>query len=253
MVTILITNDDGINAPGIKALADAMSKIGDIYVVAPDRQRSAVGMSITLEHPLRVERLGDKNFSVNGMPVDCVNLAVHELMGKPPDLIVSGINDGRNIGYDIYCSGTVGAAMSGTMFGIPSIAVSIAIDEKKESKVWYETAAQMAVKISRIVIEKGLQKGKLLNINVPNLPMSEIKGIEITRHCSATYDIEIHNRKDPKGREYFWVGGFFQVVGDHSKTDMEALSHNKVSVTPLHLDLNDYGMMQEMSDWFSDI
>ena len=253
MVTILITNDDGINAPGIKALADAMSKIGDIYVVAPDRQRSAVGMSITLEHPLRVERLGDKNFSVNGMPVDCVNLAVHELMARPPDLIVSGINDGRNIGYDIYCSGTVGAAMSGTMFGIPSIAVSIAIDEKKESKVWYETAAQMAVKISRIVIEKGLQKGKLLNINVPNLPMSEIKGIEITRHCSATYDIEIHNRKDPKGREYFWVGGFFQVVGDHSKTDMEALSHNKVSVTPLHLDLNDYGMMQEMSDWFSDI
>ena len=247
---ILVTNDDGINSEGIRVLADAMSEIGEVFIVAPDRQRSAVGLSITLDQPLRVERLSDRKFSVNGTPSDCVQLAIHSLMKTPPDLIVSGINDGHNLGYDIFCSGTVGAAMVGTMFGIPSIAVSIAISDENHSKVWYDTAAKMVIKASKAVIENTIPHGTLLNVNVPNLPISEIEGIEITRHCNATYDIEIHNRKDPRGKEYFWVGGVFQICGDHTNTDLEALSNNKVSITPLHLDLTDYEMMKKMSNWF---
>jgi len=249
-VIILVTNDDGINSEGIRVLADAMSEIGEVFVVAPDRQRSAVGLSITLEQPLRVERLNDRKFSVNGMPTDCVELAIHKLMETPPDLVVSGINDGQNIGYDIYHSGTVGAAITGTMFGIPSIAISIALSNEYQNNIRYDTAANMAVKVSKAVIENTMPLGKLLNVNVPNLPISEIEGIEITRHCNATYDIEIHHRKDPRGKEYFWVGGVFQSCGDNSKTDLEALKNNKVSITPLQLDLTDYEMMKKMSNWF---
>jgi 5'-nucleotidase len=252
-VTILVTNDDGINAEGLQVLADAMNEIGDVFIVAPDRQRSAVGLSITLEHPLRVEQKGYRRVSVNGMPTDCVELAIHKLLKTPPDLIVSGINDGENLGYDIYHSGTVGAAIAGTMFGFPSIAVSITMNEENGSKIWYDTAAQIAVKISKTIIKNGLPKGTLLNVNVPNLPISEIKGVAITRHCNSTYDIEIHDRKDPRGKEYYWVGGVFQKCGDNSNTDQEALSQKKVSVTPLHLDLTDYEMMQKMSDWSFDI
>jgi len=249
-VIILVTNDDGINSEGIRVLADAMSEIGEVFIVAPDRQRSAVGLSITLDQPLRVERLSDRKFSVNGTPSDCVQLAIHSLMETPPDLIISGINDGHNLGYDIFCSGTVGGAMVGTMFGIPSIAVSIALSDEYQSEILYDTAANVAVKVSKAVIENTIPHGTLLNVNVPNLPILEIKGIEITRHCNATYDIEIHNRKDPRGKEYFWVGGVFQICGDHTNTDLEALSNNKVSITPLHLDLTDYEMMKKMSDWF---
>lgn len=245
---ILITNDDGINSEGLKVLANAMSGIGEIIVVAPDRQRSAVGLSVTLDQPLRVERLGDRKYSVNGMPVDCIELALHRLMQIPPDLIISGINHGQNLGYDIYHSGTVGAAIVGTMFGIPSIAVSIA---NVSHKTHYETAGKVAIKVVKTVIEKSLPKGTLLNVNVPNLPFSKIKGIEVTKHCNATYDIEIHDRKDPRGKDYYWVGGAFQLCGDHSRTDLEALGNGKVSVTPLRLDLTDYNMMQDMADWFA--
>ena len=250
---ILVTNDDGINAEGIKVLANAMSEIGEVFVIAPDRQRSAVGMSITIEHPLRVEKLDERRLSVNGMPTDCVHLAIHKLMQVPPDIIVSGINDGQNIGYDIYHSGTVAAAITGTMFGIPSIAVSLAINDNKEGKIYYDTAAQVAKKVTMSIFNKPLPMGRLLNVNVPNLPISKINGIEITRHCSATYDIEIHDRKDPRGKDYYWLGGVFQDYGDNSKTDLDALNQKKVSITPLSLDLTDYEMIQELSDWFTDI
>lgn len=250
---ILVTNDDGINAIGLQVLADAMKEIGEVFIVAPDRQRSAVGLSITLEHPLRVEQIGERKLSVNGMPTDCVELAIHKLMDVPPNLIVSGINDGQNLGYDIYHSGTVGAAIAGTMFGVPAIAVSIAINNKIDGKIWYETAAQVAVKISKIVAQNGLPKGTLLNVNVPNLPVSKLNGIDVARHCNATYDIEIHDRKDPRGKEYYWLGGVFQKCADNKKTDLEALNQNKVSVTPLRLDLTDYNMIEKMSDWFSNI
>ena len=252
---ILVTNDDGINSDGLKVLGETLSELGEVYIVAPDRQRSAVGLSITLEHPLRVENVGERTFSVDGMPADCVTLAIHRLMESPPDLIVSGVNDGQNVGYDIYYSGTVGAALVGTMSGIPSMAVSIANDRftgEQQGTIWYDTAAQIALKLAGTIVKRKLPGEALLNVNVPNVPLSDIAGIEVTRHCTATYNIEIHNRLDPRGRQYYWVGGEFDGEGDHSETDLSALQRHKVSVTPLRLDLTDYTIMRELSNWMLD-
>jgi 5'-nucleotidase len=253
-VNILVTNDDGINSEGLKVLANALKELGEVFTVAPDRQRSAVGLSITIDRPLRIKKVGDRAFSVDGMPADCVTLAIHKLMDSSPDLIVSGINDGQNIGYDVYHSGTVGAALVGTMFSIPSLAVSIANKRfsPEQDVVWYDTAAQVALKLTRIVHQHKLPDGISLNVNVPNVPPSEIEGIEITRHCSATYEIEVHNRLDPRGESYYWLGGEFPGDSDHSETDLEALRRNKISVTPLRLDMTDYTMMQELANWILD-
>ncbi len=252
-MNILVTNDDGINSKGLRILAETLKKLGVVFIVAPDRQRSGVGLSITLDRPLRCERIDKRVFAVNGMPTDCVELAVHKLMETPPDIIISGINDGQNIGYDIYHSGTVGAAITGTMFGIPSMAVSISVNSSRDGEVWYDSAAQITSVLASIIIDRKLPNGTLLNVNVPNIPLSEINGIEITRHCSATYDIEIHHRVDPRGKEYYWVGGVFQRCNDRSNTDLEALNKGRVSVTPLQLDLTDYTMMRELSSWVKDI
>jgi len=255
LVTILITNDDGINSEGLKVLSHAIGELGEVFVVAPDRQRSAVGLSVTLERPLRVESIGERKFSVDGMPVDCVMLAIHRLMESTPDLIISGINEGQNIGYDIYHSGTVGAALAGTMFGIPSMAVSIADNRfsgTDKDIIRYDTAASIALKLAKNIFQRKLPTGTLLNINVPNLPLSEIEGIEVTRHCNSTYDIEILHRLDPRGKKYYWLGGEFQGNSDRSETDLDALQHNRASVTPLRLDITDYTMMQELSNWMLD-
>jgi len=255
LVIILVTNDDGINSEGLEVLSRAIGELGEVFVVAPDRQRSAVGLSITLQRPLRAECVDERKFSVDGMPADCVTLAIHGLMKSPPDLIISGINNGQNLGYDIYHSGTVGAALVGTMFGIPSMAVSIASnnpDGGGQNVLWYSSAAQVALKLARLISEHEPSDKTLLNVNVPNLPLSEIAGIEVTRHCNATYNIEIQNRLDPRGKEYYWVGGEFQGGSDYSKTDLEAIHRHKVSVTPLHLDLTNYEMIQELSDWILD-
>ena len=162
---ILVTNDDGINSEGLKVLGDVLGGLGEVYIVAPDRQRSAVGLSITLERPLRVENIDEKTFSVDGMPADCVTLAIHRLIESTPDLIISGINDGQNLGYDIYHSGTVGAALVGTMFGIPSMAVSIANSSfgTHGGVNFYSTAAQMALKLAKIVSERKLPDGTLFD------------------------------------------------------------------------------------------
>jgi len=254
-VIILVTNDDGIGSEGLKTLSEKLSELGEVFVVAPDRQRSAVGLSITLEKPLRIENVAERVFSVDGMPADCVTLAIHKLMESPPALIVSGINDGQNIGYDIYHSGTVGAALIGTMFGIPSMAVSIANSKftgKPLDATLYDTAAEITLKLARIVSENKLPDETFLNINVPNVPLSDIEGIEITRHCRSTYNIEIQHRLDPRGKRYYWLGGEFNGGNVHPETDLSALRRGKVSVTPLRLDLTDYTMMQELSSWMAD-
>lgn len=252
---ILITNDDGINSDGLKALSETLRELGDIFVVAPDRQRSAVGLSITLERPLRVENVGENMFSVDGMPVDCVTLAIHKLMESPPDLIVSGINDGQNIGYDIYHSGTAGAAFVGTMSGIQSMAISIANDRftgESAGMLHYDTAAQIALRLAKILSDHKLPEETLLNVNVPNVLLSDVQGIEVTRHCGSTYNVEIQHRIDPRGKQYYWVGGEIDGKSGHPETDLDALQRHKVSVTPLRLDITDYTMMGELSSWISD-
>jgi 5'-nucleotidase len=255
LVNILVTNDDGINSEGLRVLAEALKELGEVFVIAPDRQRSAVGLSLTIERPLRVESIDERTFSVDGMPADCVTLAIHRLMESPPDLIISGINDGQNVGYDIYHSGTVGAAFVGTMFHIPSMAVSITNDSfggDYKNEVFYDTAIQMTLKLAKIILQNKLPDGTVLNVNVPNVPLPEIQGLEVTRHCNTTYDIEVLHRLDPRGKRYYWLGGEFRSGSDHSETDLDALRHGKVSVTPLRLDSTDYTMIQELSDWMSD-
>lgn len=248
MVKILVTNDDGIDAEGLWVLTKALDDLGEVYIAAPDRQRSAVGLCITLEHPLRVKQIGERAFSIDGMPADCVTLAIHQLMDSPPDLIISGINQGQNLGYDIYHSGTVGAAIVGTMFGIQSMAISLS-DKKfgdNQDKLWYNTASEVALKMAKVILSNGLPQGTLLNVNVPNLPKSELKGIEVTKHCNATYSIEVHNRVDPRGKEYYWVGGKFHGEVNSSNTDLDALKRHIVSVTPIRIDLTNYELIDKL-------
>lgn len=245
---ILVTNDDGINSDGLITLSEALEDLGEVYVAAPDRQRSAVGLCITLERPLRVNEIKERFFSIDGMPADCVTLAIHDLIVPPPEFIVSGINEGQNLGYDIYHSGTVGAAIVGTMFGIQSMAISLA-DRSfggDQNKIWYSTAASIALDLVKTFSQNKLPAGNLLNVNVPNLPKSEIKGVEVTRHCNATYSIEVHNRVDPRGKKYYWVGGKFPSNDDVSKTDLDALRHNMVSVTPICIDLTNYEIIEKL-------
>lgn len=252
---ILVTNDDGIDAEGLWALTRVLDDLGEVYIAAPDRQRSAVGLCITLEHPLRVKQIDERAFSIDGMPADCVTLAIHQLMDSPPDLIISGINQGQNLGYDIYHSGTVGAAIVGTMFGIQSMAISLA-DKKfgdNQEKLWYNTASGVALKLAKLVLKNKLPKGTLLNVNVPNVSESDLKGIAVTKHCNATYSIEVHNRVDPRGKKYYWVGGEFQGEDSSSNTDLDALKRKMVSVTPLCIDLTNYELIDKLAtvlkDW----
>ena len=240
-----MTNDDGIHSEGLIALAEAMSELGSVYVVAPDRERSAAGHSLTLHHPLRLEEISLNRYSLDGTPTDCVNLAVNGLLGFRPDIVVSGINKGANLGDDITYSGTVAAAMEGTLLGIPSIAVSL--DSK--SDFVFDAAAESAARIVKIVMSKGMPADTLININVPNLPDKELKGWKITRQGKRIYGDAIIENIDPRGRKYFWIGGDvlgFEHVDD---SDFQAISEGFVSITPLHLDLTNYRAMGELKDW----
>ena len=244
-LNILVTNDDGIHSEGLISLAEAMSKLGSVYVVAPDRERSAAGHSLTLHHPLRLEEISKNRYSLDGTPTDCVNLAVNGLLDVRPDIVVSGINKGANLGDDITYSGTVAAAMEGTLLGIPSIAVSL--DSK--SDFVFDVAADSAAKIVKLVMLKGMPADTLININVPNLPDKELKGWKVTRQGKRIYGDAIIENIDPRGRKYFWIGG--DVLGfEHVEdSDFQAVSNGFVSITPLHLDLTNHKTMDELKGW----
>ncbi|MBM3238166.1 5'/3'-nucleotidase SurE [Candidatus Poribacteria bacterium] len=242
---ILITNDDGIESEGLKALVRVMETLDTVYVVAPDRERSATGMSVTLRHPLRVKKIKERTYSVDGTPVDCVNLALGVLMPEWPTILISGINEGSNLGTDIYYSGTVAAAIRGAFLKIPAIAISI-IDIKPYH---YETAANIALRIVTAVLQNGIPAGTLLNVNVPDLPLSELQGIEITRQDRTAYAPTLEKRIDPKGFEYYWLRGYRENPKNPDGTDLYEAHQKKVSITPLQLDLTDYKMMKELSNW----
>ncbi len=251
MHTILITNDDGIYSPGIKALEDVFSPIGDVYTVAPETEQSAVAHALTLHRPLRAEHLGSNRFFVNGTPTDCVIVAVNKLLPKKPDIIISGINNGANLGDDITYSGTVAAAIEGTLLGIPSVAISLVTDYKNGNgfhsySVKLEEAARFAKETVEKVLEKGLPRDTLLNINVPI--SDKVEGVKITKQGKRVYDNAIQELKDPRGRECYWIGGGTPQWEPGGNTDLEAVHSGYISITPVHLDLTNYDALTFLTE-----
>jgi 5'-nucleotidase len=240
---ILVTNDDGINTPGIHALAKVMGDIGDVYIVAPDRERSAVGHMLTMHRPLKADELRERVFSVNGTPTDCVAIAVSKILPRKPDLIASGINRGANLGDDVTYSGTVSAAMEGTLLGIPSFAISLAGDKPFH----YDVAEPYALEIARYIIEKKLPDDTLLNVNVPNKAREALKGMRITRQGRRSYENSIHEIYSPLGEKHFWIGGGKPLWEQGGvDMDMHAVMEGYVSVTPVHLDMTNYSALEAL-------
>ncbi|MFN5007054.1 MAG: 5'/3'-nucleotidase SurE [Ignavibacteria bacterium] len=238
-MNILVTNDDGIDSPGILALAQAMKEIGNVTVIAPDRQQSAVGHALTVSAPLRAvpfQRNGDMfGFAVNGTPADCVKLGVSTLLAIKPDLVVSGINHGANTAVNVMYSGTVSAATEAMMIGIPALAVSLtSFSLDAEMSV----AADYAKRVAGSMLEWGLQKDTILNMNVPAISREEVKGMRITRLSNSYWDDSYDSRKDPMGREYHWIVGTYRVPEEADiETDDGAVRNGWVSLTPVHYDL----------------
>ena len=239
---ILVTNDDGIHAAGLTALAGALEELGEVWIVAPDREQSTVGHALTLHRPLRVERLGERKLSVNGTPSDCVNLGVLGILPEPPVLVVSGINHGSNLGDDVTYSGTVSAAMEGTLLGVPSMAISQA-DPDVDG---FGNAVPVARLVAARVLVEGLPAKTLLNVNVPR---GEILGIRMTRLGHRVYREKVVREVDPRGRPYYWIGAGPPEWQEDDASDIAAVHGGLASVTPLHLDLTHYGALGRMADW----
>jgi len=246
---ILITNDDGIYAEGIYALACALKALGNVTVVAPDTQRSAVGHAITLADPLRVEeaRRNGKFFgyAASGTPADCVKLGIKAIMRKRPDLVVSGINLGGNQGYNLLYSGTVSGATEGALLGIPSLAVSLDTFVKPD----FRAAASFSVKLAGLMKKHPLPHGTLLNVNLPNIPAARIKGVRITSQSKTSFNDWFDKRTDPHGGAYYWMTGDFTPEDGDKDSDLNALRENYISVTPIHFDLTNHRYIPELKSW----
>jgi len=237
---VLVTNDDGVTSPGVLALLGAVSRIAHAVLVAPDGERSAAGHSLTMHRPLKVTQIADNIYAVNGTPTDCVTLGVAKVLKRPPDLVVSGINKGGNLGDDITYSGTVSAAIEGTILGVRSIAFSLVA----QNRFNFDAAADFAEQLALLVLEKGLPKDTLLNVNVPNLPASSIAGIKFARQGKRTYTGAVHETFDPWGRLHYWIGGGTPVWEGGEDTDIDAVENGFISVTPIHLDLTNHAALK---------
>jgi 5'-nucleotidase len=247
---ILITNDDGIDSEGLMALKRALSPLGEILVVAPDHNWSAAGHTKTMHKPLRVTKVtlpdGDEGYASDGTPSDCVSLSMLGFTGgELPSLVVSGINKGANLGGDITYSGTVAAAMEGVVSGIPAIAMSLA-----SYLEWnFEPAAEFAANLVREVMERGLPRDVLLNVNVPNVSRKEIQGVQVVRLGQRIYRDKLITRKDPFGRDYYWIGGDEPSGNEEEGTDIWAIANNFISITPIHMDLTNYTLIEGLQRW----
>jgi 5'-nucleotidase len=233
---ILVCNDDGVRSEGIQSLARALEPLGDVFVVAPDREQSAAGHSLTLHRPLRVEQIAPRQFAIDGTPTDCVNLAVSGILPGRPGLVVSGINKGANLGDDITYSGTVSAAMEGTLLGIPSLAISLA----GRTDFHFGPAAEFAARLVKHVLDRGLPHDTLLNVNVPDRPREAMTGFRITRQGKRRYGEALIEKVDPRGKKYYWIGGDELGFVHEEGTDYAAILEGAVSITPVHLDLTHY-------------
>lgn len=246
---ILVCNDDGIDSLGIYTLAEALKEIGEVTVVAPLKEQSAIGHAITMQVPLRVIKYHKNGeffgHAVDGTPADCVKMGIKNIMQTPPDIVISGINHGSNTAINIIYSGTVSAAREAAIMDIPSIAISVT----SHTTTNFNFAAKVAKMLAKEIAGKDLPLGTLLNINVPDVPEEEIAGILLTRQGKSKWDDMYEQRKDPYGREYFWLTGILKEVDTEIETDQAAIKKNYVSVTPIHFDLTDYKTFDMMKEW----
>ncbi len=245
---ILLTNDDGIDSPGLLALKKAVEKIGEVAVVAPDHNWSAAGHTKTMHKPLRVHRTalsdGSPAYTTTGTPSDCVALALMGILKRRPDLVISGINNGPNLGQDLTYSGTVTAAMESVIYGVPGLAVSFGARQGD-----FSYTARFAARLATLVLEKGLPSGTLLNVNVPALPAEKVRGVEITRLGTRVYRDTLVERTDPYGREYYWIGGEPPTGVADEGTDIWAIANDCISITPIHLDMTEYRLLDALKGW----
>ncbi len=254
---ILVTNDDGITAPGLIALVQEIRKIGEVSIIAPDRNWSGGGHVKTLNRPLRVKevQLADETIGLacDGAPSDCVALGVLGFLDKKVDLVVSGINPMPNLGHDVTYSGTVTAAMEGVIWNVPGVAVSLGSIENHLAILDYAPAARYAREIAKLVIERGLPPNTLLNVNVPFLPDEQIKGVRVTRQGLRVYHDRLEKRIDPRGNPYYWISGDAPTGIPEDGTDVGAIDSGYVSITPLQLDLTSFQAQQGLTKWVSQI
>ncbi len=243
---ILLSNDDGVHAKGISVLYQALSRIADVTVVAPDRNCSGASNSLTLINPLRATRLENGFYSVSGTPTDCVHLALNQLLDFTPDLVVAGINHGANLGDDTLYSGTVAAATEGRHMGLPAVAVSLVA---KTDDAHFETAAEMTVKLVEGLADHPLEKDQIINLNVPNVPLSDIKGMQVTR-LGARHKAETMTKQtDPWGRDVYWYGHLGPELDAGEGTDFNAVNQGYASVTPLSVDMTAKDALPAMANW----
>ena len=245
--TILVTNDDGIYSEGINILADSLSFLGTVWIVAPQHEQSAVGHSLTLHRPLRMLEIEERRLAVDGTPTDCVCLAVKGLLDNKPDLLVSGINRGGNMGDDITYSGTVSAAWEGTLLGIPSFAISTLPDSQENYN--FKPAAAFAGRMARAILKNGLPPNTLLNVNVPNTNGVPINRYKFTRQGRRIFGDSVIEKIDPRGKKYYWIGGpdlGFENIPD---SDLLAVHQKCISITPLLLDLTNYATIEGLLAW----
>jgi 5'-nucleotidase len=242
---ILVTNDDGVASPALEVLVNSLLDIGEVWVFAPDREQSAVGHGVSLHRPLRAKKVRERWYMIDGTPTDCVLLAVRALLPRPPSAVVSGINTGPNLGDDVTYSGTVAGAYEGMLLGFPSVAISNGGYEPTD----YQTAGRVARRIVQEVLERGLPPDTVLNVNVPDVVYDELKGVRITRQGLREFDDEIVARTDPRGNDYYWIGGLHIDSVGHPGTDMEAVKQGYVSVTPLHRNLTNADAFMALQEW----
>ncbi len=250
MKRILISNDDGVASPGIHALAEAVADLGEVWIVAPDREQSAQSHALTMHKPLRAHEVGERTFGVSGTPADCVYLGMHHLLPAKPDIILSGINRGSNLGNDVFYSGTFAAAMEGCLQGVASIAFSLHMKFSPEA---FETAKYVARALTQRVLVESLPNRVLLNVNIPSVPRSELKGIHPAVLGVREYEDMVDARKDPRGRPYYWIGGGHDHFAPIPNSDGPLVEQGWATVTPIRPDLTDHAFLPSLERWVQEI
>jgi 5'-nucleotidase len=252
MPRILVTNDDGINADGLKVLERIARVISsDVWVVAPESEQSGAAHSLTLHLPVRVRKISPRRFAVSGTPTDCVLLALKEIIPvkrKPVTLVLSGVNRGSNVGDDVTYSGTVAAAMEGANLNVPSIALSLKYENPE--KIQWETAQENAPELIKKLLAEGWPKNTLININFPDCPKDKVKGIQLCAQGKRIVNIKLSGRTDPKGRPYFWLGGERDDTPEKNGVDVDYLQNNHITITPISMDLTNYKVMEKLRHIF---